>query len=1234
MSIERKKLKTSIKVKNERFTQNTQSGEYIPWDQLNDDELYKILNEQLQPIYKQSFIRSQVINDIIKLHNVISTAEILEAQNIINNMKKGLFNVNWIIPITDDFKIVFNKVDQPGVLVQKQSDFDQNVVDYKKSVSGQNDTENIIKAFSGYKNNLESKKGVNVTLRNTRMVYSINTSEYRIAYEEEDIKLVGIRISPDNFYNSMLLNNSYPDTNVPQIKIDLKIKEDDSKNSKAIFIDGKAMPFQDHIFEDQESFLKIIEKVANVYKEFTIKKNEVYKKFEEELGKVTFFSEDKTKAKIEPMNDYKNDIFNKKDFKDAYGDYLYTGSKDSNMQRNIWLFQKSDTGALYYLLENPKENQKVLDNLIDYVVRNNNLKMYYQNIANSNRNTKIEVIRFHWEIINTLGENRFKKLMEESKYKNIAISNLLTKNEKEIVDSFTKNYEKKISAVTKVCEFDRLRFAFDETYELERKANLLQKLLDKYAKRDKSGEIIIPEPKDKDLLIYSNLSEPGCNKDIACLHEIIQFIQLPKAQNEDEKEKLQTIMEQKFEILTDDEGATVCKVCGRLIRTELGVIEDIEYDSKDTGKVREGLNTKTETSIVNKINDILFAIGRQDFDSRQMAEVVMPFINSNLKKEAGTKNFDLKKQIIELSYIYVILIHSIMDSPNKFINTQIAPVVNYTLDELIKYFLALTKKLFGGLNSKIESYKLNLYGAIKTRFENLYQSANFIIEKNKRKIRLDESIDYAHIIEDYKPINKFEDILKSKENRGIRQSQAFNFLYYLSSKYLNKYQNQFFKRKMTEVDLISLGRIKVEELEVIKDKEIKNQLKDYQEILRKVYSMAYPKKKLTPLGSRESLDIVASKNYKSDFDERSTIIQFFIKRALDGTTQEFTINGYSLIDGRNIENITNPDESEFAELKKSYYKIKKEDKGSVSKIQDEFKFEKLQLPKEYNKFIEIDEKMIKNYAEKVLLKSLLMNLSKSGSSESTIEEVDNISKDTLSTFLLELGSYEKPKEEEFSRSKDDKEKIRIERKYEKLRKDNIRQYLIDLLISTEILKNKQNAINVKNLAGLKYLEKFLQFDESFKKVKLDYNIDQIDKISRIQDLSDKKKGNVLLNIFIHALMLNSGIDSNINTFFAEFVMKLYEMSRVFNMTQAEKDDKNRKDEDDIFNTIKNITYITDEERVENDISFIDLRKITDPQDFQDIIKRVEDHRTRIQNEQDYEDVDFFDEEFENVDFEI
>lgn len=1208
MSVERKKLKTSIKV-----SQTTQYSEYIPWDQLNDDDLAKILNEQLQSDYKQNFMRSQIVNDIIKLHNVLS----LEAENIILDMKKGLFNVNWIIPITDDFKFVFNKVDEPGIIVLKQSDFDQSIVEYKKSITGQNDTENIIKAFSGFKNNLESKKGVNITLRNTRMVYSINTSEYRIAQEEEDIKVVGIRISPDNFYNSMLLNDSYPNNSIPQILIEKgNIKQEDL------------------IFEDQDSFINTLEKIAKIYKEYTIKKTDTYKKFEEELSKIVFHHIDKTKAKIEPMDNYKTEIFNKKDLKDAYGEYPYSDNSDSNMQRNIWLFQKPDTGAIYYLLKNPKENQKILDELIDYTVRNNNLKMYYKNIAESNRNTKIEVNRFHWEIINTLGENRFLKLIEESKYKNIAISNLLTKKEKEELDSFIKNYDKKITAITKVCEFDRLRYAFDETYELSRKANLLQKLLDKYAKRDKSGEVIIPDPKDKDLLIYSNLSEPGCNKDLACLHEVIQYIQLPKAQNDEDKEKLQTIMEQKFEILTDDESATVCKVCGRLIRTELGVLEGIEYDSKDVGKVREGMNTKTETSIVNKINDILFAIGRQDFDSRQLAEVVMPFINSNLKKEAGTKNFDLKKQIIEIAYIYVILIHSIMNSPNKFINTQISPVVNYTLDELIKYFLALTKKLFGGLNSKIESYKLNLYSAIKTRFENLYQSANFIIEKSKRKIRLDESIDYAHQIEDYKPINKFETILNAKENRGIKQSQAFDFLYYLSAKYLNKYQNQFYKRKMTDIDLISLGRVKVEELEVIKDKEIRKQLKEYSEILHKVYAGAYPRKKLQPLGEREPLYIVPSKNFKSDFDERSTIIQFFIKRALDGTTQEYTINGYSLIDGRNIETITNPDPEEFAELKKSYYKIKKEDKGDITKIQDEFKFEKLQLPKEYNKYLEIDEKIIKNYAEKVLLKTLLMNVSKSSSSESTIEEVESFSKDKFSTFLLELGYYINPKEEEFMRAKDDKEKIRIERKYEKLRKDNLRQYLIDLLISTEILKNKQNAINVKNLPGLKYLEKFLQFEDSFKKVKLEYSIDEIDKISRIQDLSDKKKGNVLLNIFIYTLINNSVIDANINSFFSEFVMKLYDMSRVFNMTQAEKDDKNRKDEDDIFNTIKNITFITDEERVENDISFIDLRKITDPQDFQDIIKRVEDHRTRIQNEQDYEDVDFFDEEFENVDFEI
>jgi hypothetical protein len=240
MSVERKKLKTSIKV-----SQNIQYSEFIPWDQLNDDDLSKILNEQLQSDYKQNFNRSQIVNDIIKLHNVLS----LEAENIILDMKKGLFNTNWIIPITDDFKIVFNKVDEPGIIVLKQSDFDQSIVEYKKSISGQNDTENIIKAFSGFKNNLDSKKGVNITLRNTRMVYSINTSEYRIAQEEEDIKLVGIRISPENFYNSMLLNDSYPNNSIPQILLE--------KNN---------IKQEDLIFEDQESFINTLDKVAKIYK--------------------------------------------------------------------------------------------------------------------------------------------------------------------------------------------------------------------------------------------------------------------------------------------------------------------------------------------------------------------------------------------------------------------------------------------------------------------------------------------------------------------------------------------------------------------------------------------------------------------------------------------------------------------------------------------------------------------------------------------------------------------------------------------------------------------------------------------------------------------------------------------------------------------------------------------------------------------------------------------------------
>lgn len=1204
MTTERKRLKKSLKVAEE-----VEYGEYIPWDQVTDDELSLILNDLLLTNYPQDFKRRQVIDDIIDLKNLSR----IEGENIVNDMKKGLFKVNWIIPMTDDYQIVYNKVDEPGIVVQKISDFEQNISDYRKSISGQNDIDNIIKAFSDFQDNLDSKNGINLTLRNTRMVWSSNTSQYRVGYEEENIKLIGIKLDPRYLLENNLIIAEYPTIDSLKLKVDMKFTKTD-------------FPCKDH-----DEFHKIVENVANIYKEFVIKKSEVHQKYQSELIKLQEKISFKDNTKAIPLE---NTAFNKKTLENPkvekiYGKYPYFGKySDSDLQRNRWLFRTPDLGLIYYLMDSEKPDERTINEELDFSIRKNNLQVYINTIDRSIIQNEIKLYKLYWEIIVILGENRYKKLIEESRIKNKNVIDLLDKKELEELDKFRKEYNIRISQKDVPCDFDRLRFAFDTAYDISRKTELLSKLLEKYGRKDKKGEVMIPNPNDKNLFIYPETNNKECkSRDLACLHEYLLYIELPKAETEKEKEKIKTILEQKFENLADDETSVVCSNCGRLIRMELGDVEGIEYEN-DRGVIREGITTKSEYHIINKINDYLFAIGRPDFESRKLAEIIMPFVNSELKKEMGAKGYELRKEILELSYIIVILIHSILESTNRYVNVSFANVVNYTKDELIKYFIEVGKKIFGALFKKIENYKqLNIYQIISKRFDNLYQNASYITEKLKKKIKLNEALDYLHRIEDYKPIPKFDSLINKEEKRTIVDTDIFDFFTYLSEKYMNKYQNHFFKRKVGDIDLITL-RQKLDDLEIIKDKEVKNTLMKYQGIFKNITNKTQTKMKLKYIGGRISQDIIKIKIIKSDEDIKKSIINYFLKRALDGTPQEFTFAGYSLIDGRNIETLMTPDTEEFKVMEKKFLELKKIDKGKPNDIY-EYKYNEIKIPKEYKDLIEINEKNIKDYVNKILIKTYLLSFAKSGSSESSLEETEDVNSEKLFNFLSELGVYNNQKNEEFERAHDDKEKIRIEHKFEKMRKDLLRQYLTDIFVQLQILRDKQNLINIKNMVGLQFLEKYVNFDEDFKKVKYNYTLDDVDMISRLTDISDKKKGNILQNLFMNLLINNAGISSDVNSYFMEFIINLYKYYQVFDVSQREKDENYRNNDENIFNTIKTINNITDEDRVDLDIDFVDLKKVTNPLDFNDIIKKVEDHRTRINNEQIYDgEYDFEDEEFE------
>jgi hypothetical protein len=278
---------------------------------------------------------------------------------------------------------------------------------------------------------------------------------------------------------------------------------------------------------------------------------------------------------------------------------------------------------------------------------------------------------------------------------------------------------------------------------------------------------------------------------------------------------------------------------------------------------------------------------------------------------------------------------------------------------------------------------------------------------------------------------------------------------------------------------------------------------------------------------------------------------------------------------------------------------------------------------------EINEVNINVLVDKVLIKTHLVALVASSSSETESEE-SKIDPKKLKEFMNDLGFYTNLRDDEIFRAKDDTQRIIINKKYDKMRKDLLKRYLNDVFIYTEILKNKNNLITVKNTKGLEFLEKYLEYETQFQKVDLGYTIEEIEEISRISDLSDKKRGNILLNIFINALLINSTISQEVNLFITEYVFSLVDLYNSFNITQTDKNDINKKIDDDIFNYIKKINNITDETRVELGINFIDLRKVADPTEFVDIIEKVDEYQTRreINTDVDLGDIDMNDEEVE------
>lgn len=1247
----------------------------IMWDRLSYEELQKVLDNILTPYYPKKWERIHTVNTIINLYN-ISQREIV---NIKQEMLKGNFRVSWIVPIVDDIKLVFNKLEEEGSVIIKLSDFEQQITDYHRSITNQNDVDNLIKAFSGFKNNLDNLNGINMPIRNNRMVYSYNSQEYRFAHDEEILKIIGLKIDVnqlnDPSFASKLVNITH--SSLPEIPFNFKVN---------LKLPGK----DEYFFNNQDEFssaLTIIDEVYNAFLALHFNNIIEYKlAVFENQSKKKF--EDKTTPYKLKNKENSNEIIRCDIIKDTYTKYF--ASEYPELQVEMWAHHQKDNGTLYYLLnsflnDNEKEfknkadniesllklklensekegiNKELLQQSIDYV----NLVREVSNYVKSNKDEQQrnfnELTKYYWAIINIIGQAKFDELLFESRLKNISIASLLNNKEKDTINLFLEKYDKLISQKTHKCPFDELRYVFDQTpiYDVDRKASLLTKILEKFAPKNKDGTVKLPEIAKKQKteetqLIYMGSSSEGGSKecakhDIACNHEVIMFIKMPSLTDDNEIRNMNTLIQQKYEIPNDDGTEFICRYCTRYIRMNLGENDGVEYNN-DQLVMKTGVSTKTELSVLTKMNEYLNFIGRGDINGRELVEDIMPFINENIIKEFGTKNFELKKEIIELSFIIAILTHTIINHPNKYLNTSLFPVVNYTTNEIIKYFENITSKLFASTYDRIKSYKLDFFRITINRHNTLYENASFIAERKKRRFMLSSYLDYTKNIENMQKRDMLE---KQAKQQPEKAKNMFDVISYLSQKYLNIYQNEAFRKKYLDAELIELKFENIDKVNQmyrndiniigISKKEVVNELKNILDKIIKFRNELQETRKQHELITAQGRNIInptIDDKYETKIDERKNIIEYFIQHSLDGTSQEYTYMGYSLIDGRNITDITNPSEKEFKEMQKRYNELKIAEKKEVREL---FKYNNKPLlaDVEYKKMMELNEKDIMVLVDKILLKSFNFDemLSSSGTSsdEDIIMAQNTINKQSLLFFMNNMGYYTRSKDEELSKITDQIKKEKREKELERERKDLIKGYCNELVILVELLKNPMNNIVIKNMKGLEKYEKYLEFSEAFQKLKLGFDIETINRISRFNDISDKKRGNILVNLLVNAIINNSNINQKVNIFMTEYLISIFNSYDYYDTPKSEKDNNYRKNENDIFDTIRKINNITDEDRIELDIDFIDLRKVNDPYEFVDVIKKVDDFRQNIINKVDnfYDGDDKFDdEEFEAGEFEL
>jgi len=1230
------KLKQVIRIKNVK-----EDDDIIQWKKLNKPNLNLILNDILTKQFKNEYERNIIVNRIVELY--LSSQE--DIQNINSMYNSGYFNDSWIIPIVSDKKIIFQKNTIPYTIFKEASEMEKDINEFKKILIPSNFETKLINLLNPYINNLDENIGIFKGIRNSRMVIrNFNLKDTRMAISNEDLKIIGFYLDFNKFFYENTVNEKCCPTNFYLKNINLKNKN--KYKNEIIKINNEF------------DFSKFLKKINDITKKLIIEKTFFYTKYESNL-----LNKIKYGMKYKDIEIQNLELINSKFIDYLYNfSYIYKKSlSDSNLQKLSWLFKTYDNGYLFYnymfIINNLKKNNRIDEILkvkdskskfLDNFIKSNNLgeisideiKIFINNInehleehdlilnlnifyKNQKKLKNIEIIKkdkLYHAILNVLGKNYLFELLEKETQLQINLYDLLSKSEKKKIDDYLIKNEDSIKFY--YCEFDDLRKKFINSENEVDKYNYLSQLINQYSNKK------YPSLTSKDQNIYcKNCKNSFCkNNAIACMHEKYYYIDLVEAKTEKVKKYINSILENNFYIYNEKEGYTECKFCRRNIKNEPGLLEN-KFFENDKLVSKDGIKTDQDKRLLNIADDFINFSSRFDFKKE---DIVNSSFSSILQDIKNVKNNDLKQikiEIIEITFIAASFIQFVMASPNKKLNTSVCKIVNYKLKDLINYTLCIIKNKFNLIFKKANSIKFDIYKLIFNRVSYMENVGNI---KNLKSnfYKLEDKFQYNKKNLNFKSISKYENMINSEKLTS-------DLIYYLNNKYIYLFEN-YYRNDKKLLEYIDLNYKKIEFLDYKKYKILLN-MKDK---LLNIFQKLNFKKKLFNFNifskiNNDKLDQLywnkINIKIKDNQITDDIIDNYFSKVCLDNLPHNFNNSDYCNNCGRYILNIDKIDRKKIGIFKKYYNLYNKKSKSNIIKkiyIHNFISYVNIK------KIISKQEDFKIKYISDVYVKySNLSQTSKTSSNNSLSS--DNDLSNNLTDFLKDIGTFKIKKNEELNNINNDKYKILIEEKYNRLAMYNIKQYIIEIYTIINLIYNKQASINIKNIYGYEYLEKYIENRDSFENI-FEYiikknediyeKIDQIiyNEVSNFKNKSVELK-NIFINIFYDIInptnKINSNkkknpnknnlkIDINLNKFTIDFLgilierHKLLDINEFTKTTIVDEDEKQKKLQYD------KIYRITDDEKVELGVDYIDLKKITDVEEYQDEIDRVDDYRNK------------------------